>query len=121
MDIKTELARVAKVISATGEMGMHDIQPGGEYYGWAKTIEKAAKEIESLTKKSGHGVKFVRVRPFDVYQGPYAEMDGGKLWSGEKDGEFFLEMRKWAKDFTGTEDEIAEDVNEFVRVRKDRV
>ena len=35
--------KMAKSVEATGEMGSHDIQPGGEHYGWAQDIEKAAK------------------------------------------------------------------------------
>ena len=77
----------ASTRTATGEMGMHDIQPGGEYYEWAQEIEKAAKEIQKLTK---NGIRFQEMRPFDNYQGPYARMSPGKLWSAEEEGMFIL-------------------------------
>lgn len=75
--------------TATGEMGRGDIQPGGEYYSWAQAIERAAKDIQRLMRNR---IRFLEVRPFDVYQGPYAQMSTGKLWSGERDGEFYYEF-----------------------------
>ena len=85
----------ASSIKATGEMSLRDIQPGGEFYDWAKQIENAAKKIQGRT---GNKIRFVKVMPFDAYQGPYAQMSNGKLWSGENEQgaldnqEYFLEL-----------------------------
>jgi len=93
---------------ATGEMEMYDIQPGGEDYEWAQDIEKAAKEIQRFTKGK---IRFVEMRPFDKYQGPYARMNIGKLWGGERQGEYFFEYSHGPdKGMAGTTDELAEGV-----------
>lgn len=93
---------------ATGEMGKFDIEPGGEDYEWAQMIERAAKEIQRLTKGK---IRFQEMRPFDKYQGPYARMNIGKLWSGENEGEFFFEYHFGPeKGMSGTTDELAEGV-----------
>jgi hypothetical protein len=80
-------------IRETGEMGMSAIQSGGEFYGWAEDIENAAREICS----SVPGCSFQEMRPFDVYQGPYASLQcggrGAKLWSnGDEGGNYYLEF-----------------------------
>lgn len=79
---------------ATGEMSMRDIQPGGEYHDWAHRIEQAARTIQQITARGGYRVSFLGMKPFDVYQGPYAVMTEGKLWSsGEDDENFYFEFR----------------------------
>ena len=89
----------------TGEMGWIDIEEGGEHYGWAQELRRAAQQI---ARKSRWAVKFMEVRPFDEYQGPYAVMSDGKLWSGEDDGEFYWEHGLHDdRNKEGTIDEIA--------------
>jgi rubrerythrin/predicted RNA-binding Zn-ribbon protein involved in translation (DUF1610 family) len=105
----------ASSIKATGEMGMHDIQPGGEFYDWAKQIAKAAKLIQRLTNG---GVKFREMRPFDVYQGPYALMSIGKLWSTDNEGEFFFESARMSTN--GSPSEIAQNIMTDVLKVNDR-
>jgi hypothetical protein len=108
--------KMAKSVKATGEMGSHDIQPGGEHYGWAQDVEKAAKKIQRFTKNK---VRFKEMRPFDVYQGPYALLTSGKLWSGEREGEYFFDYQLGAeKGVTGTPDEIAEAILSYLKSRK---
>lgn len=100
--VNEENAKKSSVsVKATGEMSRGDIQPGGEYYSWAQQIEKAAREIQRLSKGR---VKFLEMRPFDVYQGPYARMSEGKLWSGERNGQFVYDGRETV---SGTPGEIA--------------
>lgn len=99
----------ASVKTATGEMGYHDIQPGGEYYETAESIKEAARELQSLTRS---GVRFVRMKPFDVYQGPYAEMSSGTLWSGTNDGEFVYRISNYGPPTAvGSIPEIARFIN----------
>ena len=74
---------------ATGEMSRRDIQPGGEHYGWAQIIENAAKEIQRF---SHNLTRFNTMMPFDVYQGPYAQMNNAKLWSTDREGIYFFEL-----------------------------
>lgn len=68
---------------ATGEMSQSDIEEGGEHYGWAQAIEGIVEQLVVLTNGK---VVFEEMRPFDVYQGPYAlvringKMD--KIWDG---------------------------------------
>ena len=67
---------------ATGEMGKQDIEEGGEYYDWAKAIQEEVEELSTMTDGK---LKFIRMEPFDKYQGPYAvvEINGkpDKIWS----------------------------------------
>jgi len=115
--IAKELIRIARELTATGEMSRFDIQPGGEHYGWAREIEDAAKEIQQLT---GQKARFRQMRPFDVYQGPYAYLNIGKLWSSEG-GDYALELgsgfivdselRK-KNTIVGSPDDIADVLNE---------
>ena len=63
----------------TGEMSYVDIREGGEHYEWALDIRRAAQELARRTRWL---VKFEVMRPFDVYQGPYAVLTSGELWSG---------------------------------------
>ena len=89
---------------ATGEMSLHDIKPGGDHYEWAQQIEKAARRIQKLTKGK---LKFREIKPFDVYQGPYASMSDGKLWSGEEEGEFYFDYGWGHEGITGDPELIA--------------
>lgn len=88
---------VKKLLRETGEMGSHDIAPGGEHYEWAQAIRKAAEDVCSY---AGSGCRFKEMRAFDVYQGPYAvvSLPGGrsaKLWDAGEEGGFevYLEFR----------------------------
>ena len=81
--------RQASDKTATGEMGYHDIQPGGEHHEWAKMIESAAKQLQRL---SHNLTRFQGMKPFDVYRGPYAQMNNAKLWSSEGEGEYFFDL-----------------------------
>jgi hypothetical protein len=68
-------------IRAAGEMGANELEKGGEWYDVRLKMEKIAKDA---------GADAV-VKPFDQYQGPFAEIsihgrDVGQLWCG--DGEF---------------------------------
>jgi ribosomal protein L37AE/L43A len=112
----------SKSREATGEMGEYDIKPGGEFYGWAQAIEKAAKTLQRL---SHNLTRFIETRPFDKYQGPYAQMNNAKLWSGEREGELFFELFQGGSyghrigpanpktSTTGTIDEIADWLIDF--------
>ena len=64
-------------VEGAGEMSQKDLEQGGEFYDERKFLEQICKDA---------GIK-CKVKPFDVYQGPYAELDnGGKLWfSDQKD------------------------------------
>lgn len=80
-------------------MGQHDIQQGGEDYEWAKAIENDVIELGKLTKGK---VKFLKMNPFDKYQGPYASVTiNGKfdsIWSvGNEDQEkiLYIERLEW--------------------------
>jgi hypothetical protein len=101
-----ERPRTATERTATGEMSRWDIKPGGDDYGWAQMVEKAAKQLQRLTRGN---VRFQDVRPFDKYQGPYAQMSQGSLWSGENEGEFYLDLGAGK---AGTVEDIADWVNE---------
>jgi hypothetical protein len=58
-------------IVETGEMGRHEIEPGGDWYGLRQDFERICKQA---------GVQ-CEVRPFDQYQGPYVKVQGlGTLW-----------------------------------------
>lgn len=71
-----------------GEMSTRDIEKGGEHYEWSQHIKFAALRLMRLTKKQ---IKLEKMRPFDVYQGPYACLNYGRLWSGETQNTFFYE------------------------------
>jgi len=100
-----------KNLNETGEMGQHDIQPGGDDYEWAKAIEDDIKTMEKLT---GGKVKFQKMNPFDKYQGPYASVIiNGKfdsIWSVPSPGSekiLYIERLEW----TGTYEELASAIN----------
>lgn len=56
-----------QLLYETGEMSQDDIENGGDWY-------DARMELEELLKPTK---KFKEVKPFDVYQGPYALMKNG--------------------------------------------
>jgi hypothetical protein len=89
---------IRKVLKETGEMGMSDIKPGGEDYEWAMQIKKAVQELSRLTKGK---VKFIEMKPFDKYQGPYARViiDGkhDSIWSvGDGGSGYYIENLEYA-------------------------
>jgi len=76
-------------------MGQHDIEEDGEFYETAQQLKLAAKHIQKLTNGM---LRFKTVRPFDKYQGPYAQCEvlghWGRLWDMGGDAiepEYFLE------------------------------
>lgn len=74
---------IAKLIKATGEMSKQDLEKGGEWH-------ESRLTLEDIAKPTG---KFVAVKPFDVYQGPYALLDNGdKIWFSEHPSIFFVEQ-----------------------------
>lgn len=79
-----------------GEMNRSDIEEGGEFY-------EARLKLEEMVKKSSHRPV---VFPFDKYQGPYAEISNlhhkvvGKLWLGEDDETFVLEVEGEMKEIS---------------------
>jgi len=86
-----------KKIIATGEMSKKDLEPGGEFH-------DARLELEKLCKEAG---VTCTVRPFDVYQGPFADVEGKvKVWFGGEEGMFFLE--KGSEKFEGDFEECVE-------------
>jgi len=90
----------------TGEMGWGDIKPGGEYYEWAQSI---AADVKELQKKTGGKLSFDGMRPFDKYQGPYAQTNMGKIWDAGIEGENYLYLE--SKEWIGTADELARALN----------
>lgn len=90
----------------TGEMSYCDIETGGEHHGWAVMIRKAA---QSLARRTRFAIRLVGVRPFDVYQGPYAQLNTGTLWCGEVEREFFYDAGRFH--WKGTVEEIAAAIN----------
>jgi len=69
-------------VKATGGMTYDDIKPGGKYYKWAEHMKQAALTLQKLTKNK---IKFIKIEPYSVYNGPYAEITingrSDKLWS----------------------------------------
>lgn len=93
-----------------GEMSKWDIQKGGEYYQWSQHIKFATLRLMRMTKKS---IKLREMKPFDAYQGPYALLNNGKLWSGEHDKVFFYDG---VIEVEGTLREIADKINAVVNI-----
>ncbi len=95
---KLELRKLIKEeiqkLNETGEMNKYDIQKGGEYYEWAKEIEKDIKKIQRATKGI---LKFKKMEPYDKYQGPYAVVTiNGKIdniWSMEYEDLFIEDLK----------------------------
>jgi len=66
---------MSKIVEGTGEMSQEDIEKNGEFY-------EDRIFLEGICKKAGVKCK---VKPFDAYQGPYAQLEnGGKLWTIEE-------------------------------------
>lgn len=94
-------------------MSWGDIRKGGEHHAWAKSIWRAAQRVARMSKWA---VKVVEVRPFDVYQGPYADMTIGRFWScSDNESTFFYEddLRTWTAE--GTVEQIAAAIREHFR------
>lgn len=68
-------------VKATGEMYQSDLEKGGDW-------EEARETLEDVCKKAG--VK-CEVKPFDTYQGPFAQLKNGKLWFGKNENQFVFE------------------------------
>ena len=88
-----------------GEMSKWDIQEGGDSYEWSQSIKFAALRLMRMTKKA---IKLKEMRPFDQYQGPYALLNSGRLWSAYGPNRFFYEG---VIDCEGTIREIADAIN----------
>jgi len=108
---REDIQKEGTLLKETGEMGQYDIEKDGEWYEAAQQLKSAAQHIQKLTKGM---LKFERVRPFDVYQGPYAQCEvlgrWGRLWFGGEDSidpEYFLEL--WQRS-SNPDDDIAGDV-----------
>lgn len=85
-----------KNVNETGEMSQADIEEEGEWYG-------VRLALETLCKDAGLRCK---VKPFDKYQGCYAQLEnGGKIWLGKEEGEYILELGKDTFEFS-TADEL---------------
>jgi len=107
-DVKKQIKKGMK-LAETGEMSNSDIQKGGEYYSWANSIEKDVKHISKLTNGK---LKFILMKPFDVYLGPYAyvRIDDKlyKIWSvGDISKVLYIEGLDW----TGSPKELAAAIN----------
>lgn len=100
----------------TGEMSYCDIRPGGEHHAWAEVIREAAIRLGRLT---AWRVKLVTMRPFDVYQGPYAELEirgeHAQLWSTEHLRVFYVD---WHGGKMGNLDTLADWVREQCNTQK---
>ena len=98
--------------SATGEMSEQSIQPGGEDYEWAQAIQRGAEDLVEYGNSDEMSVEFQRIRPFDKYQGPYANMlingESYQLFGG--DDEFTWHLLG-SIDFSGDIPEIAEQLH----------
>jgi hypothetical protein len=91
-----------------GEMSIRDIQKGGDHYEWSQMIKFAAL---SLMRKTHRRIMLREMRPFDVYQGPYAKLNRGRLWS-ISDGVFYYEGVYF--DTQGSIQEIAQEINKVL-------
>jgi hypothetical protein len=91
-----------------GEMSMFDIKEGGDAYEWSQQIKFAALRLMHLTKKR---IKLNGMKPFDMYAGPYASLNYGRLWSGEHQKTFFYDG---IVKLQGTLREIADAINAHV-------
>lgn len=95
------------IIKETGEMSRDSIKPGGEYYDWAKYIKL---NVLGLAKLSKGKVRFISMKPFDKYRGPYAlVLINGKydtIW-GLEEKLLFIETLRLA----GTIRDLAKAIN----------
>lgn len=82
-----------RLVKETGEMGRHDIEPGGDAYEWAQEILWGA---EAVASESGGKLVIHDMEPFDMYQGPYAAGSlfgqAVKVWGGEYEGQLSIEV-----------------------------
>ena len=101
-ELEKKSGEVHESINETGEMSQRDIEPGGEYYEWAKAIEDEVKKIEKLT--SGK-LKFREMQPFDAYREPYAVTNMGYIWDVGVEGEKYLYMEN--VEWVGTAEQLA--------------
>lgn len=96
------------MLCETGEMSQSDIESGGEHYLWAQAMENETKRIEKLTRGR---LKFIQMKPFDKYRGPYAEVkidgDFEYVWTAEDPNLLYFENREWA----GLPEELACAIN----------
>lgn len=69
-----------------GEMTRSDIEKGGDDYEWAQQIKFAALRLMRMTHRK---VMLREMRPFDKYQGPYASLNNGRLWSAGENPRWF--------------------------------
>lgn len=70
-------------VQATGEMTPEDLRPGGDFHEAAQKLAKVAKETKL----------FVAVKPFDVYQGPFALLKtGDRIWLTDSPGKYYVEL-----------------------------
>lgn len=72
-----------------GEMTQDDLEVGGEFY-------ESRVLLEDFVKKVGSGYKCI-IKPFDKYQGPFAQIfkgdvELGSLWIGTDPQQFFYEF-----------------------------
>lgn len=88
-----------------GEMSKWDIQKDGDDYEWSQQIKFAALKLMRLTHKR---IKLKGMRPFDKYQGPYAQLNHGSLWTGSHEKLFFYDG---VIELEGTIREIADAIN----------
>ena len=95
----------------TGEMNYCDIKEGGEHHSWALHIRTAA---QSLARRTRFLLRFEQMKPFDVYQGPYAVLNHGELWSCEAQGHFFFKGLGFR--IEGTIPELALRIREYAKV-----
>ena len=70
-----------------GEMSKQDIQKDGEDYEWAQHIKFAALRLMRMTHRK---IKLEEMRPFDKYQGPYASLNHGSLWTNGENPKCFF-------------------------------
>ncbi len=107
-EVEEQIKAEAMMKKGTGEMGMGDIQEGGEHYEWAQAIKDEALFLQEDT---GGKVKFIEMQPFDVYQGPYAviEIDGSsdELWSTDMDEVWFIK----GLEYMGYIDQLADAIS----------
>jgi len=67
---RTEILAAFKILAA-GEMFKSDLEQGGNFY-------EARLELEQICHAAKIGCE---VKPFDIYQGPYAQLENGdQLW-----------------------------------------
>jgi hypothetical protein len=99
----------------TGEMHVTEIREGGDHYEWAQAIRKAA---QSLARRTRFALRFKEMKPFDVYQGPYAQMNYGTLWSGEQMDTFYYDGL--GLQISGTLDFLADKIREKVSQLQER-